>query len=88
APLLVASGPVSAAVTAAFLSAHGKGPAAVLMDHLLLDRFVLPEGTAYDDLKERFLVMQAFWRRQPLAKTAHPLFAAELAENRRLHPTV
>ncbi|MBV8413410.1 MAG: PhnD/SsuA/transferrin family substrate-binding protein [Alphaproteobacteria bacterium] len=87
APLLVASGPVAAAVTAAFLTVHENGPAAALMDHLLLDRFVQPEGEAYDDLKERFLVMQAFWRRHPLAKTAHPLFAAELEGNRPLHPT-
>jgi hypothetical protein len=28
-------------------------------------------------LGERFLAMRAFWRRHPLAKTAHPLFAAE-----------
>jgi ABC-type phosphate/phosphonate transport system substrate-binding protein len=87
APLLVASGPVPAAVTSAFLTARDKGPAAVLMDQLLLDRFVQPERDAYDDLKERFLAMQAFWRRHPLAKTAHPLFAAELEGNRPLHPT-
>jgi hypothetical protein len=48
------------------------------MDQLLLDRFALPERPAYDDLKGRFVAMQAFWRRHPLAQTAHPMFAAEL----------
>jgi ABC-type phosphate/phosphonate transport system substrate-binding protein len=77
APLLVASGPVPAAVTAAFLTAREKAPAAALMDQLLLARFAEPELKTYDDLKDRFQAMQAFWRRYPLAKTAHPLFAAE-----------
>ena len=78
APLLVASGPVPAAVAAAFLTAHDNGPAAALMDRLLLARFAQPEPKAYDDLRDRFQNMQAFWRRHPLAKTVHPLFAAEL----------
>ena len=53
-------------------------PAVVaLMDQLLLDRFARPEAPAYDDLRTRFLTMQAFWRRHPLAETAHPLFASE-----------
>jgi ABC-type phosphate/phosphonate transport system substrate-binding protein len=78
APLLVASGPVPAAVMAAFLTAREMEPAGALMDQLLLDRFVRPERAGYDDLKERFLAMQAFWRRHCLAKTAHPLFAAGL----------
>jgi ABC-type phosphate/phosphonate transport system substrate-binding protein len=78
APLLVASGPVPDAVTAAFLMARDKAPAAALMDRLLLARFAQPEPKAYDDLKDRFQTMQAFWRRHPLAKAAHPLFAAEL----------
>jgi ABC-type phosphate/phosphonate transport system substrate-binding protein len=78
APLLVASDPVPGTVTMAFLTAREKGNAAALMDQLLLDRFARPEPRAYDDLKEKFLTMQAFWRRHPLAKTAHPLFAAEL----------
>ena len=77
APLLVASGPVPSAVSAAFLAAREKPAAGALMDQLLLDRFARPERRAYDELKERFLAMQAFWRRHPLAKTAHPLFAAE-----------
>ena len=77
-PLLVASGPVSPAVRAAFLAARDKPSTAALMDQLLLDRFARPERPAYDDLKGRFVAMQAFWRRHPLAKTAHPMFAAEL----------
>jgi len=78
APLLVSSGPAAAAVSQAFLTAHEKPAAAVLLDQLLLDRFARPERSAYDELKERLLTMQAFWRRHPLAKTAHPLFGAEL----------
>jgi len=78
-PLLVSSGPVPAAVAEAFLAAREKPAVATLMDQLLLDRFARPERGAYDELKERYLAMQAFWRRHPLAKTAHPLFAAELA---------
>jgi hypothetical protein len=49
------------------------------MDQLLLHRFARPEAAAYDALRERFLTMQAFWRRHPLAEKAHPLFAAELS---------
>lgn len=78
-PLLVSSGPAPAAVTGAFLAARANKSTAALMDQLLLDRFARPERSAYDDLKTRFLTMQAFWRRHPLARTAHPLFAAELA---------
>ena len=48
-----------------------------MMDQLLLRRFARPEVTAYDALRERFLTMQAFWRRHPLAEKAHPLFAVE-----------
>jgi ABC-type phosphate/phosphonate transport system substrate-binding protein len=76
-PLLVSSGPVSPAVRSAFLASREKPSAAALMDQLLLDRFALPERPPYDDLKGRFVAMQAFWRRHPLAKTAHPMFAAE-----------
>lgn len=76
-PMFVASGPASAAVTRAFLRARGKDSVAALMDQLLLDRFAEPDRPAYDELKARFLVMQAFWRRHSVAKTAHPLFAAE-----------
>jgi ABC-type phosphate/phosphonate transport system substrate-binding protein len=77
-PLLVASGPVSPAVRAAFLAAREKPAAAALMDQLLLDRFARPEPRAYDRLRERFVAMRAFWRRHRLAKTVHPVFAAEL----------
>ncbi len=80
APLLVASGPVPPAVSSAFLAASEKPSTVALMDQLLLDRFARPERRAYDELKERFLAMQAFWRRYPLAKMAHPLFAAKLKE--------
>jgi ABC-type phosphate/phosphonate transport system substrate-binding protein len=76
-PALVASGPSLPAITAAFLTASDKPAARALMDQLLLDRFARPETKPYDELRERFLTMQAFWRRHPLAETAHPLFAAE-----------
>jgi ABC-type phosphate/phosphonate transport system substrate-binding protein len=78
-PLFVSSGPPSPAVAAAFLAAHETPACAPLMHQLLLDRFAPPESAAYDQLRERFLAMQAFWRRHRLAKTAHPMFAAELA---------
>jgi ABC-type phosphate/phosphonate transport system substrate-binding protein len=77
APLLVSSGPLPPAVRTAFLAAREKPSTGALMDQLLLERFVRPESRAYDELGERFLAMRAFWRRHPLAKTAHPLFAAE-----------
>ncbi len=77
APLMVASGPVPPAVGAAFLAASENASTVALMDQLLLDRFARPELTAYDGLKERFLAMRSFWRRHPLAKAAHPLFADE-----------
>jgi ABC-type phosphate/phosphonate transport system substrate-binding protein len=75
-PALVASGP-SPVLEAAFLGAADKPASRALMDQLLLDRFARPEPKPYDALRERFLTMQAFWRRHPLAETAHPLFAAE-----------
>ena len=77
-PLLVSSGPASPTVAAAFLAAHEDPFIAALLEQLLLDRFARPESRPYDDLRERFLATQAFWRRHRLAKTAHPLFAAEL----------
>jgi ABC-type phosphate/phosphonate transport system substrate-binding protein len=76
-PALVASGPASPKLTAAFLAA-GAGPMTrPLMDQLLLGSFARPEVKAYDALRERFLTMQAFWREHPLAEKVHPLFAAE-----------
>jgi ABC-type phosphate/phosphonate transport system substrate-binding protein len=77
-PALVASGPASAEVTAAFLTAGDDPAIRALMDQLLLDRFARPEAPAYDDLRKRFLDMQAFWRRHVLSERAHPLFAAEV----------
>ena len=77
-PLLVSSGPPAASLTASFLTARDRPAVATLMDQLLLDRFCRPEPQGYDELKERFSTMQAFWRRHPLAESAHPLFAAEL----------
>jgi len=74
-PLLVASGPASPKVTAAFLAARKRAATAALMDQLLLDRFDRPDANAYDELRERFLAMQSFWRRHPLAEKVHPLFA-------------
>ena len=76
-PALVASGAASPTVTAAFLAARDEPKTAALMDQLLLAGFARPEAKPYDELRERFLTMQAFWRQHPLAETAHPLFAAE-----------
>lgn len=75
-PALVAS-VHSPAIAAAFLAAGKKPETRALMDRLLLGSFAHPEAAPYDALRERFLTMQAFWRRHPLAETAHPLFAAE-----------
>jgi ABC-type phosphate/phosphonate transport system substrate-binding protein len=76
-PLLVSSGPAARRITAAFLAGREVPATAALMDQLLLRRFVRPESRAYDELRHRFLTMQAFWRRHPLVERAHPLFAAE-----------
>jgi ABC-type phosphate/phosphonate transport system substrate-binding protein len=76
-PALVASRPASAKLTAAFLAAGAAPSIRTLMDQLLLRSFARPEAKPYDALRERFLTMQAFWRRHPLAEKAHPLFAAE-----------
>jgi ABC-type phosphate/phosphonate transport system substrate-binding protein len=77
-PAVVASGQAPAGVAAAFLSAGAEASTRALMDQLLLHSFARPEVDAYDALRERFLTMQAFWRRHPLAEKAHPLFANEL----------
>src|SRR6185369_4849534 len=53
-PMLVASGPASPGITAAFLQAREVPTAALLMDQLLLSRFARPERTAYDELGARF----------------------------------
>jgi ABC-type phosphate/phosphonate transport system substrate-binding protein len=76
-PALVASAP-SPEIATAFLNAGDDVEVGRLMDRLLLECFVRPEAQAYDDLRYRFQEMQAFWRRYPLAETAHPLFAAEV----------
>jgi ABC-type phosphate/phosphonate transport system substrate-binding protein len=76
-PAVVASGQAPAGVAAAFLAAGAEAAPRALMDQLLLHGFARPEAEAYDPLRERFLTMQAFWRRHPLAEKAHPLFAAE-----------
>ena len=76
-PALVASGTASPKLTAAFLAADANPAMRGLMDQLLLGSFERPEVKAYDALRERFLIMQAFWRQHPLAEKAHPLFAAE-----------
>ena len=80
-PAVVASGPAPAGVAAAFLAAGTEASTRALMDQLLLHSFARPEAEAYDALRERFLTMQAFWRRHPLAEKAHPLFAAELGRH-------
>jgi ABC-type phosphate/phosphonate transport system substrate-binding protein len=77
-PALVASEPASAEVTAAFLTAGDDPAIRALMDQLLLDRFARPEAPAYDELRKRFLDMQAFWRGHVLSERAHPLFAVEV----------
>jgi len=76
-PALVASGPASPKLTAAFLAAGANPSLRTLMDQLLLASFARPEVKPYDALRERFLTMQAFWRRHKLAEKSHPLFAAE-----------
>jgi ABC-type phosphate/phosphonate transport system substrate-binding protein len=76
-PALVASGQAPAGVAAAFLAAGAEASTRGLMDQLLLHSFARPEAGAYDALRERFLTMQAFWRRHPLAEKVDPLFAAE-----------
>src|SRR5262249_6037929 len=66
-PLFVSSGPPSPTVATAFLAAHEAPAIMALMDQLLLDRFAPVERGAYDELKGRFLDVQAFWCRHPLA---------------------
>ncbi len=77
-PLLVSSGPALPRITAAFLEADRTASTAALMDQLLVRRFVRPDSEPYFGLRERFLAMQAFWHRHPIAEKATPLFAAEL----------
>jgi ABC-type phosphate/phosphonate transport system substrate-binding protein len=78
-PAFVASHPAPADLISAFLAADAEPSTLALMDQLLLGRFARPEAQAYDALRERFLAMQAFWRRHPLAEKAHPLFADAFA---------
>jgi ABC-type phosphate/phosphonate transport system substrate-binding protein len=77
-PALVASGPASPALTIAFLEAHRTSTTARLMEQLMIRRFARPDSKDYDLLRERYQKMAAYWRRHPLAHTAHPLFAVEL----------
>jgi len=75
--VVVSPAPAPAGVAGAFLAAGAEASTRALMDQLLLHSFARPETEAYDALRERFLTMQAFWRRHPLAEKAHPLFANE-----------
>jgi ABC-type phosphate/phosphonate transport system substrate-binding protein len=79
-PAFVASGPARTDLVAAFLAADDDPDARSIMDQLLLCRFVSPDGTAYDALRQRFQTMRAFWRRHRLAETVHPVFAGEFGE--------
>ena len=79
-PAFVASGPAAAAITAVFLAADEDPESRSVMDQLLLCRFVSPDSTAYDGLRQRFQTMRAFWRRHALAETVHPAFAGEFGE--------
>ena len=71
-PLLVASAPRSAALAAAFLTAHEAPELRQIMADLLLDRFVQPDAAAYEVLSLEYEAMLSFWRSHPLANRIHP----------------
>ena len=73
-PLLVASGPPTAELVAAFTGADRDPDLRSIMNDLLLERFVeVPSGT-YDSLRQSQAAAEAFWRSHRLAEMAHPAF--------------
>ncbi len=73
-PRFAASPGSFAALQAAFLEAHRRPDLQALMQALLLQRFVVPERSAYDRLSAAFEESSDFWRLHPLARIVHPAF--------------
>ncbi len=67
------AGPLNA-LQAAFLEAHLEPGLRVLMQALLLERFVLPGAATYEQLNVDFEESLAFWRMQAIASIVHPAF--------------
>jgi len=74
-PPLVSSGIGVDALSAAFAVAHEDPALKPLMERLLLERFIRPDPSAYDVLRERCSAAQQFWRTRRLAAATHPAFA-------------
>jgi ABC-type phosphate/phosphonate transport system substrate-binding protein len=73
-PPLVATPIASEPLAAAFLEAHENATIRVLLEPLLLRRFVRPEAAAYQALRSRFEAATAYWRARPLAAVTDPAF--------------
>jgi ABC-type phosphate/phosphonate transport system substrate-binding protein len=74
-PPLVASLGQGQLLAGAFLAAHDDPVLKLVMEALLIERFVRPQAESYSILKQRSETARNFWRRQPLAETADPAFA-------------
>jgi hypothetical protein len=62
----------------AFLQAHQEPAIAGLMGELLLQRFVQPDPTAYEILRERAAAARQQWMAHRFAAVVHPAFQAVL----------
>jgi ABC-type phosphate/phosphonate transport system substrate-binding protein len=73
-PALVASFSGLSALTDAFLIAHQDPALRMIMNDLLLDRFVQPDAGQYDALRINFETAASFWKVHRLAEIVNPVF--------------
>lgn len=73
-PPLVSSLTAIEPLAVALLEAHENASLRILMERLLLRRFVRPEATSYRSLREGFDSATAYWASHSLAVATHPAF--------------
>ena len=73
-PVLVASNDGYDTLREAFLEAHEMSSIQGIMADLLLERFVLPDPSAYDALRLNSETATQYWREHALAAKVHPAF--------------
>lgn len=71
-PLLISSSGQGRLLAGAFLAAHDDPALMLIMEELLIERFVRPQDDTYAILKQKFETAREFWRRQPLAEITAP----------------
>lgn len=73
-PPLVASRAGTDALQSAFLEAHENASIKPLLEPLLLQRFVRPDPSSYEVLRQRYETARQYWRAHPLAHVTPAAF--------------